>query len=123
MRTIWTKLLAAAALKQLGERTLGFQKSGASVDAAQPRSTIQRKPLVPFTAVVYPVGVSTITSAASAMDAGAALRARAISVFSSAIRYFSRGAMDGYGDLSACARAGMVAPAKTARATDAKARK
>ena len=50
-------------LKQMGERTLGFQKSGSSVAAPQDRSTKQRNPFVPFTAVVNPFGPSTITSA------------------------------------------------------------
>jgi hypothetical protein len=80
-RIIQTKVLAAGGLKQMGERTLGFQKSGSSVAAPHDRSTMQRKPFVPFTAVVYPFGPSTITSAPSETDAGAALRASAISEF------------------------------------------
>ena len=51
-RKIGRKVRAAAALKQLGERTLGFQKSASVVAAAQERSTMQTKPLVPFAAEV-----------------------------------------------------------------------
>src|ERR1700759_5104466 len=92
----------------MGERILGFQNSAASVDAPHDLSTRQRKPLVPFTAVENLFRPRTITSAPSEMDAGAALRASAISVFSSAIRYSSTGAMPGYGALPACAAAGRV---------------
>src|SRR6266699_3688247 len=86
-RQIGTKVLAAGGLKQMGARTLGFQKSGSSVAAPHDRSTIQRKPFVPFTAVLYPFDSSTITSAPSETDAGAALRASAISEFPSGIKY------------------------------------
>src|ERR1700759_3118016 len=96
----------------MGERILGFQNSAASVDAPHDLSTRQRKPLVPFTAVENPFRPRTITSAPSEMDAGAALRASAISVFSSAIRYSSTGAMDGYGVFSACTAAGRAAPGR-----------
>jgi hypothetical protein len=44
------------------------------------------------------------------MDAGAALRANAISEFWSAIKYSSTGAMAGYAAFSACAAAWRVAP-------------
>src|SRR5262249_49809662 len=43
------------------------------------------------------------------MDGGAALRASAISAFRSAIRYWSSGAMLGYGVLASCARPGRAA--------------
>src|SRR5579862_247482 len=92
---IGAKLLAAGGLKQTGERTLGFQNSGSSVAAPQDRSTKQRKLFLPFTAVLYPSRSNTITSAPSEMDAGAALRANAISEFSSAIKYCSTGAITG----------------------------
>src|SRR5690242_17284837 len=95
IRKMGRKVFAAGGLKQWGARTLGFQNSGSSVAAPQDRSTTQRKPFVPFTAVVYPCGPSTITSAASEIDAGAALRASAISELTSAVRYWSRGAMAG----------------------------
>src|SRR5579864_5858460 len=87
IKKIGAKVLAAAGLKQMGERTLGFQNSASSVAAPHDRSTRQRKPFVPFTVVVYPFVPSTITSAASETDAGAALRASAISEFPSAIKY------------------------------------
>src|SRR5580704_14526689 len=95
IRKMGTKVLAATELKQMGARTLGFQKFGSSVEAPHDRSTRQRKPLVPFTAVVYPFDPSTITSAASEMDGGAAVRASAISEFLSGIRYCSKGAIAG----------------------------
>ncbi len=41
----------AAALKQMGPRTLAFQKSGLPKSDSQPRSTTQVKPLVPRAAV------------------------------------------------------------------------
>src|ERR1700679_2046490 len=106
------KVLAADGLKQIGVRTFGFQKSRSLVAAAHDLSTMQRKPFVPFTAVVYPFRPRTITSAASEMDAGAAVRARAISEFSSVIKYSSRGAMAGYAAFSACASACQVAPVR-----------
>src|SRR5579871_1618114 len=93
IRKMGTKLAAASGLKQIGARTFGFQKSGSSVSAPHDRSTMQRKPFVPLTAVVYPFGPRTITSAASETDAGAALRARAISEFWSGIRYWLIGAI------------------------------
>ena len=40
-----------AALKQIGARTLGFQKSELGKSLAQLRSTMQVKPLVPLAAV------------------------------------------------------------------------
>src|SRR5215472_5274691 len=80
------KLRAAGGLKQMGERTLGFQNSGSLVAAPQDRSTRQTKPLPPFTAVVYPACPSTITSAFFEMDAGAAVRASATSALLS-IKY------------------------------------
>jgi len=48
---------------------------------------IARQCFDPFTAVAYLSLRSTITSAASEIDAGAALRASAISAFSSGIKY------------------------------------
>jgi hypothetical protein len=87
IKNVGTKVLAAAGLKQMGARTLGFQNSGSSVAAPQDRSTMHKKPFVPFTAVAYPCGPSTITSAASEIDGGAAVRASAISEFTSGIRY------------------------------------
>src|ERR1700722_18881378 len=95
IRKMGAKVLAAAGLKQMGERTFGFQKSGSSVVAPHDRSTIQRKPFVPFAATVNPFGPSTITSAPSAIDAGAAVRANAISDFSSGIKYSLTEAMAG----------------------------
>ena len=105
IRKMGRKVLAAAALKQLGARILGFQNSGSSVAWAHDRSTMQTKPFVPFTAVVKPVLPSTITSASSAIDFGAALRASAISELWSAIKYASSGAMAAYAAFSACAGA------------------
>src|SRR5215469_17638674 len=98
------KLLAACALKQWGARIFGFQNSALSVPCAHDLSTMQRKPLVPFTAVLYPSRPSTITSAPSEMEPGAALRASAISDCSSDIRYCSSGAMLGYLVFPSCAR-------------------
>src|SRR3954470_7612154 len=89
IRKIVAKVLVAAELKQMGERTLGFQNSGSSLAAPHDRSTRHRKPFVPLTAVVNPLLPSTITSAPSEIDAGAALRARAISESRLAIRYES----------------------------------
>src|SRR5579863_8385028 len=79
IRKMGTNVLAAGGLKQIGDRTLGFQNSGSSVSAPHARSTRQRKPFLPVVAVVYPSRPSTITSASFAIDAGAALRASAIS--------------------------------------------
>src|SRR5579884_2755120 len=87
IRKMGRKLLADDGLKQMGARTFGFQNSGSSVAAPHDRSTRQTKPLLPFTAVVYAFRPSTITSAASEMDGGAALRASAISECWSAGRY------------------------------------
>src|ERR1035438_8064578 len=66
-----TKVLAAAGLKQMGERTLGFQNSGSSVAAPHDRSTRQRKPLLPFTAVAYAFSLDTMLSSFEAWLAGA----------------------------------------------------
>ena len=99
IRKMGAKVLAAAGLKQIGERTFGFQNSGSSVAAPHDRSTIQRKPFVPFAAAVNPFCPRTITSAPSAMDPGAAVRANAISDFSSGIKYSLTGAMAGSGNL------------------------
>src|SRR3954465_13212217 len=88
-----TNVLVAGGLKQIGARTFGFQNSGLSLAAAHDRATRQRKPFLPFTAVVYPSVVSTITSASAEIDAGAALRASAISESLSGIRYWFRGAI------------------------------
>src|ERR1700760_2117221 len=93
----------------MGARCFGFQKSEKSVEPDHPRCTMQTKPLLPLTAVVYPFRPSTRTSAASEIDLGAARRASAISAFWSGMRYGARGAMAGYGF---CARAGDVAPGK-----------
>ena len=76
----WKRLAAFA-------RIFEFQYSGSSLGFDQDRSTMQTKPFDPFTAVVYLSLRSTITSAASEIDAGAALRASAISAFSSGIKY------------------------------------
>src|SRR5580704_3839371 len=95
IRKMGTTVLAAGGLKQMGARTLGFQKSRLSVAAPQDRSTRQTKPLVPLTVVANPSRPSTMTSAASEMGAGAAVRARAISEFWSGTKYRSRGAMAG----------------------------
>src|ERR1700677_2244360 len=107
------KVLAADGLKQIGLRTFGFQKSRSLVAAPHDLSTMQRKPFVPFCAVVYPSGLSTITSASSETDFGAAVRARAISAFRW-VKYCSAGAMLGYGVLTSwaftsCAAAGYSA--------------
>src|ERR1039458_2955075 len=53
-----------------------------------------------------------MTSASCEMDSGAALRARAISAFRS-IRYWSSGAILGYGVLASCAWACHTKPSKT----------
>src|ERR1700723_3072512 len=78
---------AAAALKQLGPRILGFQKLGSPMAASQDRSTMQTKSLVPGIAISKPLLPRPITQALPEMDSGAALRARAISAFRSTIRY------------------------------------
>src|SRR6185437_7406580 len=114
------KVLAAAGLKQIGARTLGFQNSGSSVAAPHPRSTTQRKPFVPFTAVAYPPCRNTITSAPSEMDLGAPLRARAISALSG-IMYSLNGAIAGYALFFACASAGDVVHPTTINIANAKA--
>src|ERR1700722_9968479 len=85
---------AAGGLKQIGPRILGFQKTGSSTPAVHPRSTMQTKPFLPFTATSYPCGPITITSASAEMDGGAALWAIAISAFRS-IMYCSTGAIFG----------------------------
>src|SRR5450432_3001101 len=86
---------AAGALKQLGERTLGFQNSASSNLSAQERSTMQTKSFLPLTAVSKPWPPSTSTSASAEIDGGAALRARAISSSRLAMRYCSLGAIVG----------------------------
>src|SRR6185437_5138542 len=63
--------------------------------------TIQRKPFVPFTAVVYPSCPSTITAAPSEIDLGAALRASAISALCG-IMYSLTGAIAGYEFFCVC---------------------
>src|ERR1700758_3509091 len=88
---------AAGGLKQIGPRILGFQNSGASDGDIHPRSTTHTKPFLPLIAVSYPLRARTKTSASLEIAAGAALRARAISVLRSAIRYCSSGAMLAYG--------------------------
>src|SRR5215813_13049261 len=111
---------AAGALKQIGARSLGFQKSGSSFPALHDRCTMHTKPFLPFTAVSKPLRLSTMISASSEMDLGAALRASAISASRSAIRYCSSGAMLGYFascDLVSCALACNVAPSTTAKVT------
>src|ERR1700730_9226064 len=81
---------AASVLKQIGARSLGFQKSGSSVPAVHDRHTRHTKPLLLLTAVSYPCRPRTIPSASCEMDSGAELRASAISAFRS-IRYWSSG--------------------------------
>src|ERR1700761_2833045 len=98
----------------MGARCFGFQKSEKSVEPDHPRCTMQTKPLLPLTAVVYPLRVRTSTSAASEMDFGAALRASAISAVWSGMRYWASGAMAGYGF---CARALDVAPGRAPTST------
>src|SRR5947209_2967748 len=56
---------APTALKHIGERTLGFQNSGSSSSVPQERSTRHTKPLLPFTAVSYPLAPMTRISAFS----------------------------------------------------------
>jgi len=51
-----------------------------------------------------------MTSASREMDSGAALRASAISASRSSIRYWSTGAMFGYGVLAPCAMACYAVP-------------
>src|ERR1700675_1621689 len=94
---------AAGGLKKLGPRNLGFQKCGWSNGDIHDRSTTHTKPFLPFTAVSYPCRPRTKTSASRDMDSGAALRAMAISAFRSPTRYWSSGAMLGYGVLGSCA--------------------
>src|SRR5580693_6793416 len=77
----------AGGLKQIGPRILGFQNSGKSNGDIHDLSTRQTKPFLPLTAVSYPRGPSTMTSASVEIDGGAALRAITISAFRSAIRY------------------------------------
>ena len=93
---------AAGELKQTGERSLGFQKSGSSLPAAQERHTMHTNPFLPFTAISYPCRPRIMTSASREMDSGAALRAKAISAVRS-IRYWSSEAIVGYGVLVSCA--------------------
>src|SRR5580693_5492794 len=96
---------AAGGLKQIGPRILGFQKLTASSPSngpIHPRSTTHTKPFLPLTAVSYPFRPRTKTSASLDIAAGAALRARAISAFRSVIKYWSSGAMLGYGTLASC---------------------
>src|SRR6516165_10130676 len=76
---------------------------------------MQRKPFVPFTAVLYPSRPSTMTSAPSEMELGAALRASAISAVRS-IRYCSIGAMVGYGIVASRAIAWYAVPSTTSSA-------
>src|ERR1039458_9495733 len=57
-----------------------------------------------------------MTSASRAMDSGAALRARTISAFRSAIKYWSSGAMLRYGVLASCACACQAELSKTTSA-------
>src|SRR6185437_9880962 len=88
-------VLAAAGLKQMGPRTLGFQNPGSVVAEPHERSTKQRKPFLPRATVVYPSRPKTITVASADMEGGAALLANAISAFSG-IKYWLTGAIDGY---------------------------
>src|SRR6202030_196747 len=94
---------AAGGLKQIGPRIFGFQNWGSSNGDIHARSTTHTKPFFPLTTVSYPCRPRTKTSASRDMDSGAALRARAISAFRS-IKYWSSGAMLGYGALVSCAR-------------------
>src|SRR5450631_1945303 len=97
---------AAGGLKQTGPRSLGFQKPlepAPSNGDIHPRSTTHTKPFLPLTAVSYPCRPRTRISASREIASGAALRARAISAFRSVIRYWSSGAMLGYGVLASCA--------------------
>src|SRR5215831_6438558 len=105
---------AAAGLQQIGARIFAFQNSGKSSPAVHDRSTMQTKLFVPLTAVLYPSRPRTMTSALPEMAIGAALFARDISALESATRYWSRGAMLGYGESTFCA----LADAEFNRATN-----
>src|SRR5436305_855522 len=80
---------AAAGLKQIGARIFGFQNSFESKRAIHERSTTQTKLLLPFEANSKPFRPKTKISASAEIEAGAALRARAISSSLLAIRYCS----------------------------------
>src|SRR5215469_10800606 len=75
IRKMGRKLRAAAGLKQMGDRIFGFQNSGKSVAAPQPRSTTHTKPFLPCVLFMNPDRPRTITSASPEMEAGAPLRA------------------------------------------------
>src|ERR1700677_871518 len=77
---------AADRLRQIGARSLGFQKSGSSIPAVHDRCTTHTKPFLPLTTVLQPCRPRIMTSASREMDSGAALRASVISAFFS-IRY------------------------------------
>ena len=57
-----------------------------------------------------------MTFASREIDGGAAVRARAISTFRSVIKYWSSGAMLGYGTLASCASAGQAPSMKAPNA-------
>ena len=88
----------------MGLRFLGFQNSGLVTGPANALPTAQTKPFLPRTATSKFFSPSTMTSASRDIDAGAALRASAISA-SRFIRYCAIGAMLGYGELLSCAGA------------------
>src|SRR5262252_7686577 len=93
---------AAWGFRQSAPLTFGFQNSGQSNEAIQLRSTMQTNPFLPSTAVSYPCRPRTRIVASRDMESGAALRANCISAFFS-IKYWSTGAIFGYG--SDCAAA------------------
>jgi hypothetical protein len=86
----------------MGLRFFGFQNSGLFSGPANALPTAQTKPFLPRTAVSKFFRPSTTISASRDIDAGAAVRASAISA-SRSIRYSAIGAMLGYGDLVSCA--------------------
>src|SRR5262249_37298908 len=94
-RNCASSVRAAAALKQFGPRSLGFQNSGASKPAAQERSTRQAKPCLPLTTVSERRPPRRRTLASAEIDGGAALRASAISSARLLSRYCSIGAIVG----------------------------
>src|SRR5487761_2255479 len=86
----------------MGLRFFGFQNSGLFSGPANALPTAHTKPFLPLTAISKFFSPSTMTSASRDIDAGAAVRASAISA-SRSIRYCAIGAMLGYGDLASCA--------------------
>src|ERR1700722_6927651 len=110
---------AAAGLRQIGLRFLGVQNSALSNGFIHARSKMQTKPFLPSTAVSKPWGPRATTAASRDIDAGAAVRANAISALRSVIRYWLSGAMFGYAVLVSSACAHHAPPSTTSSAKHA----